>query len=167
MAAKHVSRPVKLVVTRRQMFGPTGGRAHTEQRVTLGAKKDGTLTAVRHTTVATTSMLEDFLETCGAATRMLYESPNIETDHDLKRLNVGSPTFMRAPGEATGTFALESAMDELAVRCAWTRSSCVSRTTRSAIRNPASRGRASRCASAIAWAPSDSDGASDRRRRVR
>jgi xanthine dehydrogenase YagR molybdenum-binding subunit len=115
MAAKHVSRPVKLVVTRRQMFGPTGGRAHTEQHVTLGAKKDGTLTAVRHRTVATTSMLEDFLETCGAATRMLYESPNIETDHDLKRLNVGSPTFMRAPGEATGTFALESAMDELAV----------------------------------------------------
>jgi xanthine dehydrogenase YagR molybdenum-binding subunit len=115
MAAKHVSRPVKLVLTRRQMFGPSGGRAHTTQRVTLGAKKDGTLTAVRHDTVATTSMLEDFLESSGVATRMLYESPNIETDHDLKRLNVGSPTFMRAPGEATGTFALESAMDELAV----------------------------------------------------
>jgi xanthine dehydrogenase YagR molybdenum-binding subunit len=115
MAAKHVSRPVKLVVTRRQMFGPTGGRAQTTQRVTLGARKDGTLTAMRHHTVSTTSMLEDFVESCGVATRMLYESPNIETDHDLKRLNVGSPTFMRAPGEATGTFALESAMDELAV----------------------------------------------------
>jgi xanthine dehydrogenase YagR molybdenum-binding subunit len=115
MAAKHVSRPVKLVLTRRQMFGPSGGRAHTTQHVALGAKKDGTLTAVRHQTIATTSMLEDFLESSGVATRMLYESPNIETDHDLVRLNVGSPTFMRAPGEATGTFALESAMDELAV----------------------------------------------------
>jgi xanthine dehydrogenase YagR molybdenum-binding subunit len=115
MAAKHISRPVKLALTRRQMFGPSGGRAHTTQRVTLGSKKDGTLTAVRHDTVATTSMLEDFLESSGVATRMLYESPNIETDHDLVRLNVGSSTFMRAPGESTGSFALESAMDELAI----------------------------------------------------
>ena len=115
MAAKHVSRPVKLVLTRRQMFGPSGGRAHTSQKVTLGAKKDGTLTAVRHLTTATTSTLEDFLESSGMMTRMLYESPNIETDHELVRMNVGSPTFMRAPGESTGSFALESAMDELAV----------------------------------------------------
>jgi xanthine dehydrogenase YagR molybdenum-binding subunit len=115
MAARHVSRPVKLVLTRRQMFGPSGGRAHTSQRVTLGAKKDGTLTAVRHLTTSTTSTLEDFVESSGVATRMLYESPNIETDHTLVRMNVGSPTFMRAPGESTGSFALESAMDELAV----------------------------------------------------
>jgi len=115
MAAKHVSRPVKLVLTRRQMFGPSGGRAHTSQQVTLGAKKDGTLTVVRHLTTATTSTLEDFLESSGMMTRMLYESPNIETDHELVRMNVGSPTFMRAPGESTGSFALESAMDELAV----------------------------------------------------
>ncbi len=114
MAARHVSRPVKLVLTRRQMFGPSGGRAHTSQRVTLGAKRDGTLTVVRHLTTSTTSTLEDFLESSGMATRMLYESPNIETDHELIRLNVGSPTFMRAPGESTGSFALESAMDELA-----------------------------------------------------
>jgi len=115
MAAKHVSRPVKLVLTRRQMFGPSGGRAHTSQQVTLGTKKDGTLTVVRHLTTATTSTLEDFLESSGMMTRMLYESPNIETDHELVRMNVGSPTFMRAPGESTGSFALESAMDELAV----------------------------------------------------
>jgi xanthine dehydrogenase YagR molybdenum-binding subunit len=114
MAARHVSRPVKLVLTRRQMFGPSGGRAHTSQQVTLGAKKDGTLTIVRHLTTSTTSTLEDFVESSGVATRMLYESPNIETDHTLVRMNVGSPTFMRAPGEATGSFALESAMDELA-----------------------------------------------------
>jgi len=115
MAAKHVSRPVKLMLTRRQMFGPSGGRAHTSQQVTLGAKKDGTLTVVRHVTTATTSTLEDFLESSGMMTRMMYESPNIETDHQLVRMNVGSPTFMRAPGESTGSFALESAMDELAV----------------------------------------------------
>jgi xanthine dehydrogenase YagR molybdenum-binding subunit len=114
MAARHVSRPVKLVLTRRQMFGPSGGRAHTSQKVTLGARKDGTLTVVRHLTTSTTSTLEDFLESSGMATRMLYESPNIETDHELIRMNVGSPTFMRAPGESTGSFALESAMDELA-----------------------------------------------------
>ena len=115
MAAKHVSRPVKVVLTRRQMFGPSGGRAHTSQEITLGAKKDGTLTVVRHLTTATTSTLEDFLESSGMLTRMLYESPNIETNHELVRMNVGSPTFMRAPGESTGSFALESAMDELAV----------------------------------------------------
>ena len=114
MAAKHVSRPVKLVLTRRQMFGPSGGRAHTSQQITLGAKKDGSLTVVRHITTATTSTLEDFLESSGMMTRMMYESPNIETDHELVRMNVGSPTFMRAPGESTGSFALESAMDELA-----------------------------------------------------
>ena len=115
MAAKHVSRPVKLVLTRRQMFGPSGGRAHTSQQITLGAKRDGSLTVVRHLTTATTSTLEDFLESSGMMTRMMYESPNIETDHELVRMNVGSPTFMRAPGESTGSFALESAMDELAV----------------------------------------------------
>src|SRR5690349_1018602 len=71
MAAKHVSRPVKLVLTRRQMFGPSGGRAHTSQQLTLGAKKDGTLTVVRHLTTATTSTLEDFLEPSGLLTRML------------------------------------------------------------------------------------------------
>ncbi|HEY5416207.1 MAG TPA: xanthine dehydrogenase family protein molybdopterin-binding subunit [Gemmatimonadaceae bacterium] len=115
MAAKHVSRPVKLVLTRRQMFGPSGGRAHTSQQITLGAKRDGSLTVVRHLTTATTSTLEDFLESSGMMTRMMYESPNIETDHELVRMNVGSPTFMRAPGESTGSFALESAMDELAI----------------------------------------------------
>ncbi|HEX3866200.1 MAG TPA: xanthine dehydrogenase family protein molybdopterin-binding subunit [Gemmatimonadaceae bacterium] len=114
MAAKTVNRPVKLVLTRRQMFGPVGGRAHTTQRVTLGATHDGALTAVRHASTSNTSTLEDWVEPATTATRMLYASPNLETSYDLKRLNVGSPTFMRAPGESTGTFALESAMDELA-----------------------------------------------------
>ena len=114
MASRHVKRPVKLVLTRRQMFGPVGGRPITMQRVTLGATRDGTLTAIRHTSTSNTSTLEDWVEPALSPTRMLYEVPNLEAQYDLVRLNVGSPTFMRAPGESTGTFALESAMDEVA-----------------------------------------------------
>ena len=114
MAARQVGRPVKLALTRRQMFGPVGGRPHTVQSLTLGATRDGTLTAIRHDTTASTSTLEDWLEPAGLVTRMLYECPNVVTSHRLVRLNVGTPTFMRAPGEASGSFALESALDELA-----------------------------------------------------
>jgi xanthine dehydrogenase YagR molybdenum-binding subunit len=114
MAAREVGRPVKLVLTRRQMFGPVGGRPRTEQRVTLGASKDGALTAVRHHSKSNTSTIEDWVEPALNQTRLLYACPNVETTYDLVRLNVGTPTFMRAPGESTGTFALESAMDELA-----------------------------------------------------
>jgi xanthine dehydrogenase YagR molybdenum-binding subunit len=115
MAAKMVGRPVKLVLTRRQMFGPVGGRPRTVQRVTLGATRDGQLTAIRHISTCNSSMIEDWLEPSALQTRMLYASPNAVTDHAIVRLNVGSPTFMRAPGESSGTYALESAMDELAV----------------------------------------------------
>jgi xanthine dehydrogenase YagR molybdenum-binding subunit len=114
MAAKQIGRPVKLVITRRQMFGPVGGRPRTVQAITLGAKRDGTLTAIRHISTSATSELEDWMEPCAVVTRMLYASPNAETDHKLVRLSMGTPTFMRAPGEASGTFAIESAMDELA-----------------------------------------------------
>lgn len=115
MAARHVKRPVKLVLTRRQMFGPVGGRPRTVQRVTLGATRDGELTALRHVSASATSELEDWLEPSAVVTRMLYACPNAETDHHLARINMGTPTFMRAPGEASGTFAIESAMDELAI----------------------------------------------------
>ena len=114
MAAREVGRPVKLVLTRRQMFGPVGGRPRTEQRVMLGATKEGVLTAIRHHSKSTTSTIEDWVEPATNQTRMLYDCPNCETQYDLVRVNVGTPTFMRAPGESTGTFALESAMDELA-----------------------------------------------------
>src|SRR5205823_3757714 len=83
-------------------------------RVTLGAAKDGALTAIRHHSKSTTSTIEDWVEPATNQTRLLYACPNVETQYDLVRVNVGSPTFMRAPGESTGTFALESAMDELA-----------------------------------------------------
>jgi xanthine dehydrogenase YagR molybdenum-binding subunit len=114
MAARDIARPVKLVLTRRQMFGPVGGRPRTEQRITLGATRDGTLTATRHHSKSTTSTIEDWVEPATNQTRLLYECANVETQYDLVRINVGSPTFMRAPGESTGTFAIECAMDELA-----------------------------------------------------
>ncbi|MDN4053523.1 xanthine dehydrogenase family protein molybdopterin-binding subunit [Massilia sp. YIM B02763] len=114
MAAKQVGRPVKLSLDRNQMFGPVGQRPVTDQRMQLGAMDDGRLMASRHDTVAYTSVLENWIEPCGLVTRMMYESPNQATTHRLARMNLGTPTFMRAPGEASGSFALESAMDELA-----------------------------------------------------
>jgi xanthine dehydrogenase YagR molybdenum-binding subunit len=116
LAARETGKPVKLVLTRRQMFGSTGARAQTEQRVTLGARRDGTLVAIRHESVSYTSRYEDYLEPAAVITRSLYACPNIETTHRLVQLDLGTPTFQRAPGEATGSFALECAMDELAER---------------------------------------------------
>ncbi|HEY3596276.1 MAG TPA: xanthine dehydrogenase family protein molybdopterin-binding subunit, partial [Paraburkholderia sp.] len=115
MAAKQTGRAVRLTLERPQMFGPVGSRPYTEQHFVLAAKRDGTLTAMRHDSFSNTSMIEDWTETCCMVTRMLYAVPNQLTTHRLVPLNVGTPTFMRAPGETTGSFALESAMDELAV----------------------------------------------------
>lgn len=114
LAAQQVKRPVKLVLERHQMFTSTGHRAPTLQRITLGATRAGKLTAIRHATTLHTSMFDDFVEPCGLMTQMMYSCPNVEVSHRLVRCNVGTPTFTRAPGEATGSFALESAMDELA-----------------------------------------------------
>jgi len=114
MAARQAGRPVKLVLERAQMFGPVGGRPRTEQRIAMGAASDGRFTAISHDSLTTTSMIEDWTEPCAIVTRMLYDTPNQRTTHRLARLNVGTPTFQRAPGEATGTFALEVALDEMA-----------------------------------------------------
>jgi xanthine dehydrogenase YagR molybdenum-binding subunit len=116
IAAKQSGRPVKLVLDRNQMFGPVGTRPVTEQRIRLAAMSDARLTASSHDVLAYTSMIEDWIEPCALVTRMMYESPNQETTHRLARMNLGTPTFMRAPGEATGSFALEAAMDELAYK---------------------------------------------------
>ena len=114
MAARAVERPVKLVLARPQMFGPVGGRPQTEQHLVLVARRDGTLTAVRHAVICHTAEIEDFPETAAAPTRALYACPNGDTTHRLAPMSLGVPTFQRAPGESTGTFALECAMDELA-----------------------------------------------------
>lgn len=114
MAAKQANRPVKLVLERPQMFGPVGARPMTHQHVTLGATREGKLTAIRHEVHAHTSVIEDYLESSAFPTRVMYSCPNVSTIHRLVPLNLGTPTYMRAPGVATGTYAVEVAMDELA-----------------------------------------------------
>jgi xanthine dehydrogenase YagR molybdenum-binding subunit len=114
MAAKVANRPVKLVLERPQMFGPVGARPRTHQHIVLGAKRDGTLTAMQHDVHSHTSEFEDFVEPSSNVTRVLYASPTISTSQKVVPLSVGTPTFQRAPGESSGTFALEIAMDELA-----------------------------------------------------
>lgn len=114
MAARKVNRPVKLVLERPQMFGPVGARPETYQQVSLGATREGKLTAIRHHVYTNTSFLEDYLESSAVPTRRMYACDNVSTVHRLVKLNMGTPTYMRAPGVATGTFALEVAMDELA-----------------------------------------------------
>jgi xanthine dehydrogenase YagR molybdenum-binding subunit len=113
MAARQVGRPVRLVLERPQMFGPIGNRPRTEQALSAAADAKGGLTALRHEVVSETSMLEDWVEPSSLCTRMLYACENVATTQRLMKLNIATPTFTRAPGEATGTFALDSAIDEL------------------------------------------------------
>lgn len=113
MAAKQVGRPVKLCLSRKQMFGPVGFRGETHQHVKLGARRDGVLSLIEHHGMVQTSQFDEFIEPVGTTTRMLYACPNIGTTHRAVRLNIGTPSFTRAPGEAPGVYALESAMDEL------------------------------------------------------
>jgi xanthine dehydrogenase YagR molybdenum-binding subunit len=115
MAAKVTGRAVKVMVTRPQMFSLVGHRPCTVQRVALGATRAGKLVATRHEVTSETSRFDDFVEPSAQQTQMLYACPNLYTRQSLVRLDIPTPTFQRAPGESTGTFALESAMDELAV----------------------------------------------------
>jgi xanthine dehydrogenase YagR molybdenum-binding subunit len=115
MAARVTRRPVQLNLTRQQMFTSVGHRPSTEQTLTLAARKDGTLTAIRHETLQPTATTTEFVEPCGITTsKVLYACENVATPHKLVRVNVAPPTPMRAPGDCPGSFALESAMDELA-----------------------------------------------------
>ena len=114
MAAKQTGRPVRLVLERPQMWGIVGNRPFTEQHMQVAARDDGTLTGMRHDVISTTSTFEDWAETSAIVTRMLYAVPNQSTSHKLVKLDIGTPTFTRAPGETSGSFALESAMDEMA-----------------------------------------------------
>ena len=114
MAAKQLNRPVKLAVERPQMFGMLGFRSETRQAIKAGAKSNGTLTALSHDTFCHTSTFDEFVETASLSARMLYDSPNNSTSHNLVRSDIGTPSFTRAPGEAPGTYGLESAMDEMA-----------------------------------------------------
>jgi xanthine dehydrogenase YagR molybdenum-binding subunit len=115
LGARVTRRPVKVMLSRREMYYAVGYRPHTVQRVALGASRDGRLAAIVHDGTQETSSYEEFTEALVNATRFLHSCPNVYTRHRLAPLNVHTPTYMRAPGEVSGVFALESAMDELAV----------------------------------------------------
>ena len=116
MAAAAVKRPVSLVVSRSQMFTSVGHRPPTIQKIALAADQSGKLTAIRHESTSPTSPVTDYIEACGKnSSAMLYACENADIPQRLVRVNVAAPTFMRAPGESPGTYAIESAMEELAV----------------------------------------------------
>ncbi|WP_159324597.1 xanthine dehydrogenase family protein molybdopterin-binding subunit [Streptomyces tendae] len=117
MAATELQRPVRVVMTRRQMFTLAGYRSPTLQRVRLGADADGRLRALEHRSLNQTSTVYEFVEPSAGVARVMYDADAHHTANEVVPLDVPSPTFMRAPGEAPGSFAVESALDELAERC--------------------------------------------------
>jgi xanthine dehydrogenase YagR molybdenum-binding subunit len=117
LAARLVGRPVKLVLRREHMYGPVGHRPPSRQRLRIGTNAEGRLTAIDHHAKVATSTFDDFYEPAADASHTLYASPAIATSHEAVRIDTGTPLFMRAPGEATGSIALESAIDEMAQAC--------------------------------------------------
>src|SRR5262249_31723597 len=117
MAARMVGRPVTLVLRREQMFGPVGHRPPTRQTLRLATNEEGKLTALDHRTRTTSSTFDDFFEPASGISHTPYASQAISTSHEVVRVDTGTPLFMRAPGEATGSIALESAIDEMADAC--------------------------------------------------
>ncbi|WP_334663673.1 xanthine dehydrogenase family protein molybdopterin-binding subunit [Streptomyces cyaneofuscatus] len=116
MAATALQRPVRVVLTRRQTFSLAGYRSPTTQRVRLGADPDGRLRALEHRSLNQTSTVYEFVEPSAGVARVMYDADAHRTANHVVRLDVPSPTWMRAPGEAPGSFAIESALDELAER---------------------------------------------------
>jgi xanthine dehydrogenase YagR molybdenum-binding subunit len=114
LAAREVGRPVKLSVTRKQLFFTNGHRPETEQRVALGASADGRLVSIIHEGIGQGNDVCDFVESFTAPTQVIYDAPNMRGAHRVVELDLPSGTYMRAPGDSSGMFALDSAMDELA-----------------------------------------------------
>jgi len=117
VAARALNRPVKLVYSRAQMYGPVSHRAPTWQTLRLGTDAGGRLTALHHRALTATSSFDDFIEPAANAALPLYASPALLAEHEGLRLDTGTPGPMRAPGEAPGSAALEIAIDEAAEAC--------------------------------------------------
>jgi xanthine dehydrogenase YagR molybdenum-binding subunit len=117
--AAHVveGRPIKFALTRQQMFSCVGYRTPTVQRIRLGADEDGRIMATSHDVIEQTAKIKEFAEQTAYATRTMYATGTRRTTHRLAALDVSVPSWMRAPGEAPGMYALESAMDEMAIKC--------------------------------------------------
>ncbi|TIR34892.1 MAG: xanthine dehydrogenase family protein molybdopterin-binding subunit [Mesorhizobium sp.] len=116
LAAQVLQRPVKIALTRQQMFANAGHRAEMIQQVRLGADTDGRLTGVAHDVWSATSSFEEYCEQTAVFARSLYAAPNRLTRHRLVPLDINRGEWMRSPGEAPGMLAFECAMDELAER---------------------------------------------------
>jgi xanthine dehydrogenase YagR molybdenum-binding subunit len=115
MAAIELKHSVKLVLTRQQMFSH-GHRPNAIQNISLGSAKNGQLEAIIHKVIGETSTFEDYSEPVVDWSGALYKCDNVRLEHKVVKLNTASPCDMRAPGAATGLWALESAMDELAYK---------------------------------------------------
>jgi xanthine dehydrogenase YagR molybdenum-binding subunit len=113
-AARQLGKPVKLVLSRKMMFQSVGHRAHTQQRMRLGATPEGKLVSLQQDYVYERSMLDDYHENCGEATSFQYSVPNLRVHFGRAKRNIGSPSDMRGPGAVPGLYATESAMNELA-----------------------------------------------------
>ncbi|GAB3800435.1 xanthine dehydrogenase family protein molybdopterin-binding subunit [Spirosoma humi] len=116
VAAKAVNRPVKLALTRQQMVNSVGLRQRNYQKVSLAATKDGKLTALWHETTTHSAINDEFVEPCGDCSKVMYDVPNALISYRVVPMNLILPTYTRGPGKSTGSFALESAMDELAYK---------------------------------------------------
>jgi xanthine dehydrogenase YagR molybdenum-binding subunit len=116
MAARAIGRPVRLQLTRPQLFATGGQREEQEQRIALGATRDGRVTAIRHEKLSVTSPFDDWAEPATGVSSQLYAPEHYTGVHRLIRGNTMTPTFTRGPGDALGVFTLECAMDELAFR---------------------------------------------------
>jgi len=115
-ASRKLNRPVKFTLSRKMMFANSGHRPRTQQRIRLGATLDGKLVSLQQDYRNHTSYVDDVRENCGEATPFLYSTKNLKVTSALVRRNVGTPSPMRGPGAVPGLFALESAMDELAIK---------------------------------------------------
>jgi len=113
-AARQVGRPVQLALERRQMFSSNGYRPTTRQELTLGVDHDGKLVALKQVAHTSSSPAGDFAEPVGSVPSMMYSCANVDISQKLVRLNAGMPTYMRAPGESSGSVGIECAMDEMA-----------------------------------------------------
>lgn len=116
LASKFVGRPVRVALKREQVFNMVGYRPQAKQQFKIGADKDGTFKAIQHIAWGMTSSYEEFVERITDPTKTMYACPNLLASYKLVPLDVSTPTHARGPGETTGSFALESAVDELAYK---------------------------------------------------
>ena len=116
IASKKLNRPIKLVLTRPQMFSMVGYRPQSWQKIGLGADAAGNFIGISHEAISNTSRYEDFREGIVEASKFLYACENVDTKYSILPLDLSTPIWMRGPGEATGCFALESAIDELSYK---------------------------------------------------